>query len=121
MLDTPHKWLGRKVLFKELLPIPQRERSANPRKKVFTSDLMTSPENQEKIRKVEEVSKKKEEKQIEKQNLIKTLILEDKKKKNVNKVTCRADTVKVRSLAMMRRSGGRGGRGRLGVRGGPKL
>ena len=60
VLDTPHKWLGRKVLFKELLPIPKRERSVNPRKKVFTSHLMTSPENQEKIRKAEEVSKKKE-------------------------------------------------------------
>ena len=41
---------------------------------------MTSPENQEKIRKAEEVSRKKEEKQIEKQNLIKTLNSEDKKK-----------------------------------------
>ena len=43
---------------------------------------MTSPENQDKIRKAEEVSKKKEEKQIEKQNLIKTLISEDKQKKS---------------------------------------
>ena len=88
---------------------------------MFTSHLMTSPENQEKIRKVEEVSKKKEEKQIKKQNLIKTLISEYKKKKNVKKVTCRADTVKARSLPMMRRGGGRGGRGRLGIRGGLKL
>ena len=91
---------------------------------MFTSHLMTSPENQEKIRKTEEVSSKKEEKQAEKQNLIKTLIAEDNKRKNVKKVTCRANTVKARSLQTMRRGGGRGGgrngrggRGRLGVRG----
>ena len=120
-VDTPHKWLGRKVLFKELLQIPKRERSVNPRKKVLTSHLLISAENQEKVRKAEEVSKKKEEKQIEKQNLIKTLILEDKKKKNIKKVTCRADTVKARSLPMMRRGGGRRGRGRFSVRGGLKL
>ena len=82
---------------------------------------MTSPENQDKIRKAEEVSKKKEEKQIEKQNLIKTLILEDKKRKNVKKVTSRADTVKARSFPTMKRGGGRGGRSRLGVMGGSKL
>ena len=53
-------------------------------------------------------------------NLIKTLILEDKKKKNVKKVTCRVDTVKARSLPMIRRGCGRGKRGRLGV-GGTKI
>ena len=101
VLDTPQKRLGRKVLFKELLAIPKREHSGNPRKKVFTSHLLTSPKNQEKIRKVKEVSWKKEEKQVGKQNLIKNLIVEDKKKKK--KVTCRADTVKARSLPTMRR------------------
>ena len=118
-LDTPHKRLGRKVLSKELLAIPKRGRSSNVRKKVFTSHLMTSPKNQEKIRKSKEVSMEKEEKQAEKQNLIKNLIAEDKKKM---KVTCRADIVKARSLPTMRRGGrggGRGGRGRLGVRGHP--
>ena len=61
-------------------------------------------------------------KQAEKQNLIKDLIVEDKKKKK--NVTCRADTVKARSLSTMRRGGrggGMGGRGRLGVSGVPKL
>ena len=49
------------------------------------------------------VSWKKEEKQAKKPNLIKNLIAEDKKKK---KVTCRADTVKARSLPTMRRGEG---------------
>ena len=73
---------------------------------MFTSHLMTSPDNQEKIRKAKEVSQKKEEKQAEKQNLIKNLIAEDKKKK---KVTCRADTVKARSLPTMRSGEGKVG------------
>ena len=84
--------------------------------------LLTSSENQEKIRKADEVSRKKEEKAAEKQGLMKKLIADDKKSKK--KVTSRADMVKVRSLPMRCRSGGRGrrgGRGRLGVRGAPKL
>ena len=84
--------------------------------------LLTLPENQEKICKVDEVSRKKEEKATEKQGLIKQLIANHKKRKK--KVTRRADTVKARSLPMRCRSGGRGGRGgggRLGVRGAPKL
>ena len=40
---------------------------------------MTSPENQEKIHKADEVSRKKEENAAEKQGLIKKLIAEDKK------------------------------------------
>ena len=83
---------------------------------------MTSPENQEKICKADEVSRKKEEKAAEKQGLIKKLIAEDKK--NKKKVTCRVDMVKKRSLLTRCRGGGRGGRGgrgRLGVRGAPKL
>ena len=83
---------------------------------------MTSPENQEKICKADEVSRKKEEKAAEKQGLIKKLIAEYKK--NKKKVMCRVDMVKARSLPTRCRGGGRGGRGvrgRLGVRGAPKL
>ena len=40
---------------------------------------MTSPENQEKICKADEVSRKKEEKAAEKQGLVKKLTAEDKK------------------------------------------
>ena len=81
--------------------------------------LLTLPENQEKIHKADEVLRKKEEKAAEKQGIIKQLIANDKKRKK--NVTCREDTVKVRSLPMRCRGGGRGGIGRLGVRGAPKL
>ena len=104
-----------------MLPLPKYERSKNPRKKTFNTHLLTSPENQEKIQRVDEISRKKEEKAVEKQGLIKKLIADDKK---VRKVTCMADTVKARSMPARCRGGGRdgrGGRGRLGVRGVPKL
>ena len=91
-------------------------------RKLSIHHLLTSPENQEKIRKADEISRKKEEKAMEKQGLIKKLIADDKKSKK--KVTCRADTVQARSLPARCRGGGRGGRGgrgRLCVRGTPKL
>ena len=122
MPETPHKARGHKVLFKELLPLPKRERSKNPGKKTFTTHLMTSPENLEKVHEADEVSRKKEEKAAEKQGLIKKLIVEDKK--NKKKVMCRVDTVKERILPTKCRDVGgqeRGGTGRLGVRGAPKL
>ena len=107
-----------------MLPLPKCERSKNPRKKTLNTHLLTSPENQEKIRKADEISRKKEEKAAEKQGLIKKLIADDRCKKSKKKVTCRADTVQARSLPARCRGGGRGGRGgrgRLGVRGAPKL
>ena len=102
-----------------MLLLPKHERSKNPRKKTFNTHLLTSPENQEKIHKADEISRKKEEKAVEKQGLIKKLIADDRSKKSKKKVTCRADTVQARSRGGGR--GGRGGRGRLGVRGAPKL
>ena len=60
-----------KYFFQEMLPFPKCERSKNPRKKTFTMYLLTSPENQEKIHKADEVLRKKEEKAAEKQGLIK--------------------------------------------------
>ena len=61
---------------------------------MFTSHLLTSPENQQKIRQADEVARKKEQHIIEKQKLIKNLIAEDKKKK---KITCRADKIRQES------------------------
>ena len=90
----------------------------------FNTHLLTLPENQEKICKANDISRKKEEKAVEKQGLIKKLIADDRSKKSKKKVTCRADTVQARSLPSRWRGGGRGGRGergRLGVRGAPKL
>ena len=95
--------------------MPKRERSKTPRRKIFTSHLLMSPENQQKIKQADEVARKKEQRIIEKQKLIKNLITEDKKKK---KITCRADKIKARELPS-RPGRGRGrGRGRGGP---PKL
>ena len=98
----------RKVQFQDLVEMPKRERSKTPRQKIFTSHLLTSLENQQKIKQADEVARKKEQHIIEKQKLIKNLITEDKKKK---KITCRADKIKARELPS------RAGRGR--GRGGP--
>ena len=49
--------------------------------RTFNTHLLTSPENQEKIRKADEISRKKEEKAAEKQGLIKKLIADDRSKK----------------------------------------
>ena len=79
---------------------------------MFTSHLLMSLENQQKIRQADEVARKKEQHIIEKQKLIKNLIAKDKKKK---KITCHADKIKAREL---RSHPGRG-RGRGRGRGGP--
>ena len=82
--------------FQEMLALPKCERPKNQRKKTFNTHLLTSPENQEKIHKADEISRKKEEKAAEKQGLIKKLIADDRStKKSKKKVTCRADTVQV--------------------------
>ena len=65
-----------------MLPLPKCEGSKNPRKKTFNTHLLTSPENQEKICKADEISRKKEEKAVEKQELIKKLIADDRSKKS---------------------------------------
>ena len=94
----------------------KEERSKNPRKKLYETHLLTSPENQKKIREADEVTRKKEERAINKAKLIKNLLSENKKKK---KVMCRADTVKARELPTRVRGRGRGrGRGRIDT---PKL
>ena len=59
------------------------------------SHLLIRTENQKKIREADELVKHKEKCVIEKQQLIKNLIAEDKKKK---KVTCWANKIKAREL-----------------------
>ena len=106
----------RKVKFRNLLEMPKGERSKNPRKKLLESHLLTSLENQKKIREADEAARKKEERAIDKAKLIKNLLSENKRKK---KVTCRADTVKAREFPTKVRGRGRGrGRGRINT---PKL
>ena len=76
----------RKVLFRDLVEMPKRERYKTPRWKIFTSHLLMSLENQQKIKQADEVARKKEQHIIEKQKLIKNLITEDKKKKKLHAV-----------------------------------
>ena len=71
----------RKVLFWDLAEMPKYERSKTPWWKLFTRHLLMSPENQKKIREVDEVARQKEKHVIEKQQLIKNLIAKDRKKK----------------------------------------
>ena len=115
-LDDDEEPVTRKVKFRDLLEMPKGERSKNPRKKLLESHLLTSPENQKKIREADEVARKKEERAINKAKLIKNLLSENKRKK---KVTCRADTVKAREFPTKVRGRGRGrGRRRIDT---PKL
>ena len=51
----------RKVLFKELIPLPHREHPATQRKKVFESHLLSSPENQKIIVAADRTAQQKEE------------------------------------------------------------
>ena len=110
-LDDDEEPVARKVRFRNLLEMPKGERLKSLRKKFFKTHLLTSPENQKKIREADKVTRKKEERAINKAKLIKNLLLENKKRK---KVTCRADTVKARELPTRVRGRGRGrGRGRI--------
>ena len=114
-LHVEDKQVIRKVRFRDLVEMPKRERSKTPRRKIFTSHLLMSLENQQKIKQTDEVARKKEQRIIEKQKLIKNLITKDKKKK---KITCHADKIKAREFPS-RPGRGRGrGRGRGGP---PKL
>ena len=60
-LDGDDEPVVHKVQFCDLVEIPKGQRLANPRKKLFTMHLLTSPENQKKIKEVDEVARKKEE------------------------------------------------------------
>ena len=113
-LDDDEELVARKVRFRDLLEMPKGERLKNRRKKLFETHLLTSLENQKKIREADEVTRKKEERAINKAKLIKDLLSENKKKR---KVMCRADTVKARELPTKVRGRGRG-RGRIET---PKL
>ena len=72
-LDDDEEPVTRKVKFCDLLEMPKGERSKNPRKKLLESHLLTSPENQNKIREADEVARKKEERAINKAKLIKKI------------------------------------------------
>ena len=102
----------RKVLFKDLIELPKRERSKQPREKVFTSHYLSCPENQEIIRNADKVTKRKEELAKAKTEAYKKFSQEEKesKKKQMvrkKKVTVRSDKVKARSLPVAVRGRGR--------------
>ena len=72
-LDDDEEPVTRKVKFHDLLEMPKGERSKNLRKKLLESHLLTSLENQKKIREADEVARKKEERAINKAKLIKKI------------------------------------------------
>ena len=91
----------RKVLFKDLIELPKRDRSKAPRKKVFTFHYLPSSENQEIIRKAEKTAKRKELAKAKTEAYKRFLEEEKQKKKDIirkKKVTVRSDKVQVRSL-----------------------
>ena len=76
------------------------------RKKTFQTHLLSSKENQEIIWKAEEISKKKEQIQIQRQKQMKEIIQNERKNKSKKKVTCQKDNVKARKLPVKRIWGG---------------
>ena len=104
-------------MFKDLIELPKRDRSKAPRKKVFTSHYLSSPENQEIIRKADRTAKRKEELAKAKTEAYKRFLEEEKQKEKdiirKKKVTVRSDKVQVRCLpAPVRGQSRRWGRGR---------
>ena len=69
-----------KISFKNIIPLPHRERSSKPRKKTFQTHLLTSTKNQMIIQKSEIISQIKEEKKNEKEQKIKRILAEEKQK-----------------------------------------
>ena len=110
--------LRRKVLFKDLIELPKRDRSKAPRKKVFTSHYLSSPENKEIIRKADRTAKRKEELAKAKAEAYEMFLKEEKQKKKdiiiKKKVTVRSDKAQARNLPTPVRGWGRG-QGRGGV------
>ena len=104
----------RKVQFQDLVKMPKRESSKTLQQKLFTSHLLTSPENQKKIREADKVARQKEKCVIKKQPLIKNFNCQRQKKK----VVCHADKIKARELPSYPVRGRGRGRGRGGP---PKL
>ena len=74
-LDDDDEPVTRKFRFRNLLEMPKEERSKKPRKKLFETHLLTSLENQKKIREADKVTRKKEERAINKAKLIKKSII----------------------------------------------
>ena len=112
----------RKVLFKELIPLPHRECQATKRKKVFESHLLSSPENQKIIHAANRTAQRKEELAEAKSAAYKRFLEEEKEKKKKlikkKKITVRADSIKGQSLPAAVRGRGRGcgrGHGRVGA------
>ena len=83
-LDGDDEPVVHKVQFCDLVQIPKGQQSAYPCKKLFTTHLLTSLENQKKIKEADEATRKKEERVNQKAKLIKDLLAADKKKEKSN-------------------------------------
>ena len=71
----------RKISFKNIIPLPHRERSSKLRKKTFQMHRLTSTENQMIIQKSEIISQKKEEKKTKKRRKLKEFWQKKNKKR----------------------------------------
>ena len=67
---------------------------------MFTTHFLSSPENQAKIRAVQEASQCKEALAKARQQALIKVLAEEKETKIKKKIICRADTVKARQLPM---------------------
>ena len=82
------------VSFAELIELPVFERREDRRKKVFKSFWMTSDENFEIIKRIEQETAKKEAAEKEKENIKKEAVVKARKIKAVQKRKQKENTVK---------------------------
>ena len=87
--------MAKKVKFADLIAIPRKQRSTKVRQKTFTTHLLLSDENLTKICNADIQVKKKSEIQRKRENALKIVLADEKRKK---KCTMRKDTVKAWSL-----------------------
>ena len=66
-------------MFADLVTVPKREQKITQRKKTFSTHLLSSEENQKIIQKADEITKKKEEKQLQRQKIMKEIIQNERK------------------------------------------
>ena len=98
--------MRKKSVFANLITVPKRERKITKRKKTFNTHLLSREENQKMIWKADEITKKKEEKQLQRQKTMKRQEIIQNERKSKKKVTCRKDTVKARKMPVKRLQGG---------------
>lgn len=103
------------------MPLPHRERSTKPRKKAFTTHLLSEDCNQKVIYQSDTKAKAKEKKKTDKDKKVKDFLAAEKanekkkkaalkaaQKKTAPKVVCRKDKVKAKAIPSRPRLSGGG-------------